>query len=918
MSLRIRASIAFLAALSSAVAHSTPTPAGPQIPFTFAENTGQSSPAVRYIGTGPQLKAWFEDCGVVLRHNHTIVRIAFIPASGLWDSPTRIAVRGDRPINAKANFLLGNDRRKWRTGLPLFSGLRYAGIWPGVELDYKAADEGLKADYVVAPGAGVEPIRLRFEGNPQIQDDGSLRVRAGAGYFIEEKPLFYQTIGSERKEVPGGFRKTSDGSIGFWAGEYDRSRPLVIDPLILFSGYFGGDSEDNITAVGIDGLSNVIVAGWTSSNNLPSAGGFQQDYNGGVDAFVAAFLPNGGSLIYCTFLGGSNDDRAFGLTVDSVRNIYITGQTSSTNFPVVGAFQKHLSGARDAFIAKLSPTGNALIYSTYLGGAAETIGYAIAVTSTFSAIVAGDTTSSNLPVTPGVFQPRFGGSQDAFVAELSPGGSSLCFLTYLGGDGLDHAAAVAVGPSNTVYIGGSTSSNNFPTLQAFQPTPGGGQDGFVTRMKRDGSALLFSTYFGGSGGSTRFPEEVTAISLNPLATELYVAGTTSSANFPVTTGAFQTALKGETNGFIADFALNGVLQQSTYLGGSANDSITAMTVDFHGYPYVTGSTNSRDFPVQHPIQSANAGYLDVFVAKLNSTLSAVTYSTYLGGWGNDGANAIAVDFETSVVVAGQTGSGNYPTAGNLQPYLSDTLSSFVTKLAPNFTIGVGYGVGGQLDITTDPWHVATDTQTTVYGEATDIPITGDWNGTGTKEIGVFRNGTWYLDTNGNGILDAGDKVVQFGQAGDIPVVGDWLGTGHIALGLFRRGTFILDQSGHLTGIPTGYSDATFSFGLAGDLPVAADWNGSGTAKVGIFRNGLWLVDYCGCRIYQNAVSYTYGQAGDLPVVGDWDSSGRPSKIGIYRQGLWVLDYDGDNAWTVPYVNEMVLGFGSAGYTPLVF
>jgi len=283
------------------------------------------------------------------------------------------------------------------------------------------------------------------------------------------------------------------------------------------------------------------------------------------------------------------------------------------------------------------------------------------------------------------------------------------------------------------------------------------------------------------------------------------------------------------------------------------------------------------------------------------------------------ANAIAVDFETSIVVAGQTSSPDFPVSGNLPNSTSEILSSFITKIAPSFLTGVAYGSEGQQIVTTDPWHVASPSQSTVFGIATDLPTVGDWDGSGRKRIGIFRNGTWILDINGDGINDAGDKTVAFGQAGDIPVVGDWLGTGHITLGLFRQGTFILDLSGHLTGVPTGKSDATFPFGQGGDLPIVADWNGSGTTKVGVFRNGLWLVDYNGDRVFNGLDrSYTYGQAGDVPVTGDWDSSGHPSKTGIYRGGFWVLDYDGDNAWTVPYVNEMVLSFGFAGDTPLVF
>ena len=361
------------------------------------------------------------------------------------------------------------------------------------------------------------------------------------------------------------------------------------------------------------------------------------------------------------------------------------------------------------------------------------------------------------------------------------------------------------------------------------------------------------------------------------------------------------------------------LLQSTFLGGALADGINAIALDFHGNPYVTGFTASQDFPVQRPLQNTNPGLMDAFVVKFNPTLSSALFGTYLGGSGSDSGNAIAVDGQTSIFVSGQTSSGDFPVTGNGQNSMPSVLSSFVSKIGASFSMGVAYGVQGQMFFTTDPWHVAAYTQTALFGNATDLPVVGDWDGTGKKRIGAFRNGTWILDMTGNGTMDASNKTVSFGQAGDIPVVGDWRGTGRIALGLFRQGVFILDLSGHLTGVPTGQSDAVFTFGQGGDIPVAADWSGSGTAKVGVFRNGLWMVDYNGDHVYNNLDrSYIYGQAGDIPVVGDWDSSGNPAKIGVFRAGLWILDYDGDNAWTVPYVNEMALGFGFPGQIPVVF
>jgi hypothetical protein len=282
--------------------------------------------------------------------------------------------------------------------------------------------------------------------------------------------------------------------------------------------------------------------------------------------------------------------------------------------------------------------------------------------------------------------------------------------------------------------------------------------------------MPWSTYLGGSGGSVGAPEQVNALRVDPANNNsVLVAGTTSSANFPVTAGAFQTVLNGAADAFITRLTnTKSAIINSTYVGGSLADSITALATDFHGYIYATGSTISPDFPVQWPVQPANRGAIDAFVIKMDSTLCRMLFSTYLGGTGSDQANAIAVDSETSIVVAGQTSSPNYPVTGVMQNFLPSCLTSFITKIRPNFTLGVAYPYAGQMEFTADPWHVTTNAASTFYGISTDIPIAGDWTGTGVKRIGIFRNGTWILDTNGNDVIDGADKTVSFGQAGDIP------------------------------------------------------------------------------------------------------------------------------------------------------
>lgn len=891
------------------------SPAGsPRMPVAFAENRGQAAVEVRAVGTGPGFRVWLEDSGWVLEHGDSVVHV------GLDGAVPHTSVTVGQPLHASASYLLGNDPAKWQTDLPLFGEANYSKVWPGVDMAFRGDGSKLKVEYTVAPGTEPSQIRLRFDGLASVEADGSLLVRYAAGEFREERPVLYQGSGAVRREVGGGFVVTPEGLVSFQA-KYDHSRPLIIDPTIQFSGYVGGSAQDDITAVAVSSTFNVVVAGWSLSTDLPASNGARTSNSGGVDAFVATFSPIGGQLISCSYLGGYGDDRAFGVALDISNNIYLTGWTSSPNFPVSGALQSRLTSARNAFVTKLNPTAGAIIYSTFLGGSGVDIGNAIAVDALGEAVIVGDTTSKNLPVTAGVFQRTSAGGQDVFVARLAANGASLSFLTYFGGSGTDHGAAVQIDPAGPIVIGGGTTSTNLPTLLAFQSHSGGGQDGFVAKFNSNATGLVFSTYLGGSGGSPGFPEQVNGLIIGP-SKNIVAAGITSSSNFPTTASTVQPVFGGgQTDGFVTKLnGTTGAMMVSTFLGGTLNDGINAIAQDQLGRLYVTGFTISIDFPVTRPVQSASAGgaagSMDAFVATLNSGLTLETFGTYLGGSGSDNGNAIAVDAMTSIIVAGETGSPDFPVSGSLGSNLYEVIGSFVTKLAPDWTLSVVTSPTVKLD----NWHVggtynsASVSQSYTYGIAGDIPVAGDWTGAGVKRIGIFRSGLWILDTNGDGILNAGDKIVAFGQAGDIPILGDWNGTGTIKLGLYRAGTFILDLSGHLSGISTGLSDVVFSYGLASDIPVAGDWNASGTTKVGVFRNGSWLLDYTGTHAATK--TYTYGQAGDVPVTGYWDSAGL-IRIGVYRAGYWILNFSGTNSLGTLGQTELYFQFGTTGMTPVV-
>ncbi len=907
-------SLSFSLLACSVTLLATVSPASLQIPFTFVENHGQADSRVRAIGSGPLFKAWLEDDGLIVQQGAATARITFV---GSLRHPS---ITPMNQIGASVSYFQGNDSSRWYRDLPMFGAVQYSGVWPGVTIAFRQNNSGFKAEYTVAPGTDIGSIRLRFDGNVSIGDDGSLLVRTSTGEFREEKPVLYQDIRSFRREISGGFVLGADGIVTFTA-EYDHTQPLTVDPAILFSGYFGGSAEDTITAVAVNSTFNIVAAGWTLSTNLPASNGARSVESGGVDVFVATFSPVGGQLLSCSYLGGYGDDRALGVALDSSNNIYLTGWASSPNFPVVGGVQSRPASARNAFIAKLNPTASALIYSTFLGGSGVDFGNAIAVDSLGEAVIVGDTTSKNLAVTAGAFQRTLAGGQDVFVARLAANGASLSFLTYFGGTSTDHGAAIQIDPSGPIVIGGGTNSTNLPVLLAYQSHSGGGQDGFVAKFNSTATSLVFSTYLGGTGGYPGSPEEVNGLIIGP-SKNIVAAGITSSSNFPTTAGTVQPVYGGgQTDGFLTKFnGSTGALMVSTFLGGTLNDGINAIAQDQLGRLYVTGFTISTDFPTIRPNQAASAGGLagsmDAFVATLNSGMVLETFGTYLGGSGSDSGNAIAVDAMTSIIVAGETTSRDFPVSGNLGNAVSEVVSSFVTKLQPDWTLSVVSAPA----VTLDNWHIAgyygsTPASTSYsYGQAGDIPVAGDWTGSGVKRIGVFRSGLWILDTNNDGILNAGDRVVSFGQAGDVPILGDWNGTGIIKLGLYRAGTFILDLSGHLSGIPTGLSDATFSYGLPTDIPVAGDWNASGTTKVGVFRNGSWLVDYTGT--YVASKTYTYGQAGDIPVTGYWDSAGL-TRLGVFRSGNWILNLAGTNMLGTLGQTELYFAFGSAGMTPVV-
>jgi hypothetical protein len=476
---------------------------------------------------------------------------------------------------------------------------------------------------------------------------------------------------------------------GSTSGGSYQQQMLAINPVLGFSTYFGGGGADEGNSIAVDSAGNIYVTGFTDSRNFPVVNAAQAGFGGGQqDAFVIKLNPTGTQVIYATYFGGSGQDNGTAIAVDTAGNAYITGYTDSSNFPVQNALQTTKTGAFNAFVVKLSPTG-ALVSSTLLGGSLSDYGSSIAVDLAGGIYVAGIATSPDFPMLRAA-QPAFGGLADGFVAKLNPTATRLVYSTFLGGSGVDGVSSIAIDASGNAYLTGLTESPNLPTVNALQARHGGGLfDAFVMKLDTTGERLIYSTFLGGNSVDRAF-----RIAVN-TAGNAFVIGDTDSSNFP-TLGAAQPTKRGSTDAFVTRLNAAGTaLDYSTYLGGSGIDGGTAIAVDAAGSATVTGFTASPDFPLVAAAQAVYGGGYDGFVARYDAKGTALEYATYLGGGGTDSAFGVATDTAGSTYVMGVTNATNFPTAGALQTTNSGgTTDLFIAKIKFNPVI-IGAGVSGK-------------------------------------------------------------------------------------------------------------------------------------------------------------------------------------------------------------------------------
>jgi Beta-propeller repeat/Abnormal spindle-like microcephaly-assoc'd, ASPM-SPD-2-Hydin len=509
-----------------------------------------------------------------------------------------------------------------------------------------------------------------------------------------------------RQEVRGRYVITSKNEVGFRVSAYDRRRALVIDPVLAYSTYLGGSGSngygDRGNGIAVDSTGNAYVTGRTGSTDFPTVNPFQSKLLGGYDAFVTKFNADGTSLVYSTYLGGSNGNTAYAIALDSAGNAYLTGNTTSTDFPTKNAIQPVLgSGGTNAFVTEINAEGNALVFSTYLGGSSGTgdYGLGIAVDPSGNTYVTGYTYSSDFPTTPGAFQTICNGGSncgtlgDAFVSKINPNGTAFVYSTYLGGSQPDQGYEIATDSAGNAYVTGFTESSDFPTAHAIQPTYSGVGDAFVAKFNAAGSALVYSTYLGGSSADYGYGIAVDS------AGNAYIAGQTYSTDFPTTSGAFQTICNGGSgcqvygDAFVTKInAAGSAFVYSTYLGGSSYDYATGIAVDGTGDAYITGGAASNDFPLANAIQSTKGEPATPFVTKFNADGKGLVYSTYLGGRGagkQETGFAIAADAAGNAYVTGVAESKHFPTTLlGFQQSLKGPSDAFVAKIAQQTFVGL--------------------------------------------------------------------------------------------------------------------------------------------------------------------------------------------------------------------------------------
>jgi hypothetical protein len=682
-----------------------------KLPIHFEPNLGQTDEQVKFVARGYGYSLFLTDTGAVLSLQKRQVKKekARPTVVGMQVEDANFASRsaGVDEAEGRSNYFIGNDPQKWRTDVPNYEKVKFDAVYEGIDLVYYGNGQQLEYDFIVAPNADPAQIKLKFDGLKKAQIErstGDLLLDTGAGVIRQHKPIVYQNIDGERKEVASSYKLTGD-RVSFALGEYDRSKELVIDPVLTYGSYLGGGAFDEGRSIAVDAQGNAYVVGTAASLNFPTTPGAVKTTNPPstnnvqwYDAFVTKVNPAGTALVFSTYFGGrEGSETGGGVAIDTNNNVLISGTTMSSDLPTVNAYQPTFGGTDDAFAAKINSTGSTIIYSTYLGGNNTDTGGRVTLNQTTGdAVFTGTASSGNFPTTPGAFKPQLctGGPScngifysGSYAAKFSAAGN-IIYSTLFDANILD----VTLDSNDNATFGGDV-GNNLPTTPgSFQPAPSGGIDGFIAKLNPTGSAVVYATYLGGGLQS----DHVTGIALDS-GDNIYVTGRTENVGFPVTSGTFDLTFNGGEDGFVTKLNPTGsALIFSTFLGGTGKDQPTAIGLGANNDAFVAGETTSgANFPLKNSLNST-AG--TIFLTRLNATASALVYSTLLGA---GGAYDLAVDGTDNAYLTGHTTGvlvtpDAFQTVLNRDPANISSKDGFVLKVGPADENAPMYSISGSV------------------------------------------------------------------------------------------------------------------------------------------------------------------------------------------------------------------------------
>ncbi|NOK63541.1 MAG: hypothetical protein GFH27_549371n40 [Chloroflexi bacterium AL-W] len=748
-----RSSIAPLQSLGSSTALHN-------LPLSFIPNRGQTDERVMYESQGLGGHIFFTRDDIVLslpdnpgdnltNPSYRTLRLVFENAH------TTPQITGAERLPGTVSYMRGNNPADWQTNLPTYAGLTYTDIYPGIDVYYEGTDGNLKSTYIVQQGVNPQQIQWHYQGASDVQlnhQTGDLHITIGDGgstqTLIEHAPIAWQEIGNQQIPVPVYYNVTADQSIHFILGTYNPAHPLIIDPTLEYSTFLGGDNFDAINDIAIDAAGNTYVTGTTTSSIFPgnTPGTTFGTSLARPDVFVTKINPDGTQILFSSIIGGAGTDEGNAIAVDG-SSVYVAGQTYSTTFPTNGtqtAFNTMYNGSSDGFAFALdTTTGATLEYSTYLGGTESDVAYGVAASGN-SIFVTGSAEPSTFAQ-----PPASAGGRDAFVIKLDrTAGSTAAYSRRIGGLANDEGNAIAIDGAGNAYVVGVTNSTDttFPIVGSpLQATKATGSDVFIAQLDSTGTPTYIS-YLGGDGDDVGLD-----IAVPSAGGRAYLTGYTLSSDFPSAAG-----YSGTQDAFIVNYDLTTPsIDYSRYLGGANTEQGNAITIDSDGNAFITGWTNSSNFPTISAFQNYGGGQ-DAFVTRLTPTGDTV-YSTFLGGSGPEYGTGIATGMiggRTKVYVAGYTTSGDYPTAGtSLQATKSSGFDGFIARIDNIVPV---------IDLNGTPADINFTTTFTEDGGA--IPIV---NSTGMTITDTDNLELSYAEIRINNILDTGQETITVTPTGAI-------------------------------------------------------------------------------------------------------------------------------------------------------